>query len=80
MLVIKINMNAKKTDLRCRCGCLLAKISVPVVVSFDAGVTGIEIRCRRCKADAVVVPAVATAVATAVASDDASDDALRAAE
>ncbi len=59
---------SKKSELRCRCGCLLAKISMPVTVSFDSGATGIEIRCRRCKAHAVLVPGAS------------SDDELRAAE
>jgi hypothetical protein len=49
---------------------LLAKVSVPVVVSFDSDARGIEIRCRRCKSHAVLLP-------TATVS---SDDELRAAE
>ncbi len=57
-------------DCRCRCGCLLAKVSVPVAVCFDASARGIEIRCRRCKAHAVLVPH----------SQAALDDELRAAE
>jgi len=44
-------------DCRCRCGCLLARVSVPVTVSFAGGARGIEIRCRRCKAHAVLVMA-----------------------
>lgn len=57
-------------DCRCRCGCLLAKVSVPVAVSFDSEARGIEIRCRRCKSHAVLVPAQPVAL----------DDELRAAE
>ncbi len=57
-------------DCRCRCGCLLAKVSVPVNVCFDAMARGIEIRCRRCKAHAVLVPQSLAPV----------DDELRAAE
>jgi hypothetical protein len=57
-------------DCRCRCGCLLAKVSVPVAVSFDVAARGIEIRCRRCKSHAVLVPALAVS----------ADDELRAAE
>jgi len=36
---------------------LLARVSVPVTVSFAGGARGIEIRCRRCKAHAVLVMA-----------------------
>ncbi len=57
-------------ELRCRCGCLLAKVSTPIRVTFDVGSDhddGIEIRCRRCKVHALLVPA-------------ATDDELRAAE
>lgn len=63
-----MNQPTTKSDLRCRCGCLLAKVSLPVTLSFDSGASGIEIRCRRCKAHAVLVPA------------RHDDDALRAAE
>lgn len=45
-------------ELRCRCGCLLAKVTTPIRVSYGADVgPGIEIRCRRCKAHALLVPA-----------------------
>jgi hypothetical protein len=47
---------APKNELRCRCGCLLAKLSTPVVVRFDTDASGIEIRCRRCKAHVVLSP------------------------
>ncbi len=57
-------------DCRCRCGCLLAKVSVPVAVSFDGEARGIEIRCRRCKSHAVLVPTPAVS----------ADDELRTAE
>jgi len=57
-------------ECRCRCGCLLAKVSVPVVVSFDPADRGVEIRCRRCKAHAVLV----------VSPTQAADDELRGAE
>lgn len=66
--IISFNMTTPKSDLRCRCGCLLAKVSLPVSVRFDADARGIEIRCRRCKAHAVLVPT------------STSDDELRAAE
>lgn len=52
---------AHKSELRCRCGCLLAKVSLRVGVSFDGDAAGIEIRCRRCKAHAVLVPMAAAA-------------------
>jgi hypothetical protein len=47
------------SDIRCRCGCLLAKVSLPgVQVAFDGDdhAPGIEIRCRRCKTLAHIVP------------------------
>ena len=44
-----------KTELRCRCGCLLAKVSVNVGLRFDESARGIEIRCRRCKSHALLV-------------------------
>jgi hypothetical protein len=58
MTIVTTTTHTSKTDLRCRCGCLLAKVSVPVAVSFDGAAFGIEIRCRRCKAHAVLVPVV----------------------
>jgi hypothetical protein len=70
------------TDLRCRCGCLLARVSTPVTVRFDVQAPGIEIRCRRCKAHAVLVPQTLPAPlpATLAPQGAAPDDALRAAE
>lgn len=65
-----LSSTASTLDCRCRCGCLLAKVSVPVSVSFNAESRGIEIRCRRCKAHAVLVPQ----------SQPNLDDELRAAE
>lgn len=55
-------------ECRCRCGCLLAKVSVPVTLSFDAQSSGVEIRCRRCKVVAVLVP---SPVGDELASQDA---------
>lgn len=57
---------------RCRCGCLLARVSVPVTVRFDSPDKGVEIRCRRCKTHAVLVPTPA--------DPEPADEALRAAE
>ncbi len=53
-------MMSSSRECRCRCGCLLAKVSVPVTVSFDTDRGGVEIRCRRCKIVAVLVPGAPT--------------------
>jgi len=64
-------MNAQfRRECRCRCGCLLAKVTLPVTVSFAPEAVGIEIRCRRCKSHAVLQPSTEVVV----------DDDLRAAE
>lgn len=63
--------SARPGDLRCRCGCLLAKVSVPVRVSYDGG-RGIEIRCRRCKSHVVLLASTDLGDAS---HDDARDDA-----
>lgn len=56
-LTTPMSSSTPKRELRCRCGCLLAKVSTPLRVSFDgAAADGIEIRCRRCKAHALLVP------------------------
>ena len=66
-------------ECRCRCGCLLAKVSVPVTVSCEPSARGIEIRCRRCKRHAVLMttPSARGAPAEPAESDN---DTLRAAE